>query len=56
MYPQPLTQTLTTEEFFRSLNSPTEDTRKLTLRDAMMTVAQVLGVLALCVGLHVAFT
>lgn len=52
MQQQPLTRTLTTEEFFRSLESPHEDSRKLTARDLLFTAAQVGGTLAACGAIH----
>ena len=55
MYQQPLADTVSTEQFFRSLNAPPGEDRKLTFRDVLLTLAEVASVLALCSGLHIAF-
>ncbi len=55
MYQQPIAQTLSTKEFFRSLNSPIEDDRKLTVHDLLLTAAQVGAALVACGALHIAF-
>ena len=52
MQPQPLSRSLSTEEFFRQLRAPTEDEGKLTARDLLMTAAEVGGALAACGALH----
>ena len=52
MYQQPIINTLSTGDLFRNFN----EEAKLTAHDALMTLAEVAGVLGSCWMLHVALS